>query len=261
MLAFSLLSLCLTQSLQVHCSFQKHLDLTLWVSLSSAFPDLCVRDQLWQSPCWHQYFTSKQWGSELAQVCLNSEFRCCPWPGHFGQSWLQVCICSIEALDFSQPEHLSGLPQVFYLNWDSAALNPTHPFYLCRGRFGNALCMGWLSQYEVFLSVACHFTFLSLSKICCQRWGRKFSLLPGAWCHLSQTGSCRLVGSTPHLLRSPNLSWLMNSLQNLLPSFLFHMFFCKNMTWYEFPETCLRSGRSNALEALPPWATNWFLPF
>lgn len=83
-------------------------------------------------------------------------------------------------------------------------------------------------------------------------------------------GPCRLVGSTPHLLRSPNLSWFMNSLQNLPPSFFFdvfcpcEIFFCKNMTGYKFPETCLWSGRSSGphgrLACLLPWATNWF-PF
>lgn len=104
-----------------------------------SFPFQCLPWFVCQSPCWHQYCTSKQWGSELAQVCLNSGFRCCPWPGHFGQSWLQVCISSNETLDFSQPEHSSGLPQVFYLNWDSAALNHTHPFYLCRGNWQSSL--------------------------------------------------------------------------------------------------------------------------
>lgn len=110
---------------------------------------------------------------------MNSGFRCCPWPGHFGQSWLQIYICSNETLDFSQPEHSSRFPQVFYHNWDSSALIHTHPFCLCRGSIGNAVCTGWLSQHGIFLSVACLFTFLSLSKVYCQRWGRK--IFPFTW--------------------------------------------------------------------------------
>lgn len=53
---------------------------------------------------------------------------------------------------------------------------------------------------------------------------------------------------------SPNLSWLMNSLQNFHPFCLMcfvhviQMFFCKNMPGYKFPETRLSSGRSNG-----PW--------
>lgn len=90
------------------------------------------------------------------------------------------------------------------------------------------------------------------------------------WCHLSQTGSCRLVGSTVQLLRSPNLSWFMNSLQNLPPSF-----FVSGVlpTWNRcaflwirlgtFPVTLLWSGSTNwprgRLSWLPPWATKWFL--
>lgn len=155
---------------------------------------------------------------------MNSGFRCCPWSGHFGQSWLQVCICSNETFDFSQAEHSSRLHQVFYLNWDSPALNHTHPFYLCRGRIGNALRMGWLSQHGVFLSVACHFTFLSLSKVCCQRWGRE--IFPFTWCLVPPASNWFLQVSGEHTISAeiPKLSWLMNSLQNLLPSFLFHLF-------------------------------------
>lgn len=101
----------------------------------------------------------------------------------------------------------------------------THIHFICAG--GElAMLSVWAGFHNMgfffLLLVTSH--FLSLSKVCCQGWGRE--IFPFTWCLVPPASNWFLQVSGEHTTSAeiPKLSWLMNSLQNLLPSFLFHLF-------------------------------------
>lgn len=120
--------------------------------------------------------------------------------------------------------------------------------FVCGGR-ELAGCVGWFSPRDIFLFIACCFTFLSLPKVCCWKWGRE--IFPVTWCLTPAASDWFLWDSEEHTpaAEDPKPVLVYDSLQNL-PPLGFRCFahvkqscFSENST----VETLLWSGSPTAL--------------